>query len=431
MSKIKTFFNKIKRFFHSRRWLSIRKTTNRLYWLGILAIIGILVYFSVGIVSRYNNTLSWKHMDQSTVMAKQSLDMLYDKNNKSKEAKEKFMKYYHKAIKKNGDYNEDTSLSRVKEMKALLNDINIRKGDTDYNKLYAEVSLKYSLTQQYNSLFADKAHRLLNKNITPKEILNLSNTSFNGLSALFVRNHDDIFVDKYLEKFKKFSHDIDVFNELYNLFEQAISIDGSTVTLQQGYYKKLVSIYDNKKSDFNYQWKSTKFMDDIVRIMKPINEEVSADYKKYNNYLKDIEEKQNAIAQWKQEQYDFLQRIQSIRDEAIAKKAQEEADREEKDAVKRLKEKAEEIFESFIYMTPSRQAEYMRAINGSTSSTHIKDLIQQAKDEESRLIDADKEDNDDTSLKEEQSNEITKVNPSNKNNINNSHTVDNNVSTNK
>lgn len=75
--------------FAKRRWQVFRQV-NRLYWfVAIVALVGIGVMGS-SVYGKYKDTLNWKKNSSKVTMASQSLDLLYDKDPKSKESKISF-----------------------------------------------------------------------------------------------------------------------------------------------------------------------------------------------------------------------------------------------------------------------------------------------------------------------------------------------------
>lgn len=351
---------------------------NKIYWLIATVIISLLLFMAGSIIHQYKKTLDWEKNDSKVTMASQSLDLLYDKDPESKKAKMEFKKLRDSLLNKDGTLTANADKSSIKKMKSLLDKINIENSDDDYKKMYAEVALKFSLERQYDDLFKDKDTKKLAKGVTPKTIAELNEKSFNDLSALFVQNPNDKFVSDFLKKEQSLMDDVVTFNSLVEVFNNTVVVNGKDVTLKDGYNGNLQNEFDAVRSKLSYNWASTEYMENLVTMLKPINEQVNAKYSKYAKYQDDMAAKDAAYYSWKLTQEDFFATVKAIHDQAIAeKRAREEAARIKKQ-LEDAKVQAKKYIDELPEISADSKNNYKVMVDGAETMAELNRVIDKA-----------------------------------------------------
>lgn len=351
---------------------------NKVYWFIAAVIISLLLFMGGSILHQYKKTLDWEKNDSKVTMASQSLDLLYDKDPESKKAKMEFKKLRDSLINKDGTLSSNADKSSIKKMKSLLDKINIENSDDDYKKMYAEVALKFSLEKQYDELFKDKDTKKLAKGVTPKTIAELNEKSFNDLSALFVQNPNDKFVSDFLKKEQSLMDDVVTFNSLVDVFNNIVVVNGKEVTIKDGYNGNLQNEFDSVRSQLSYNWASTDYMENLVTMLKPINEQVNAKYSKYAKYQDDMAAKDAAYYSWKLTQEDFFATVKAIHDQAIAeKRAREEAARLKKE-LEDAKVQAKKYIDGLLELSADSKNNYKIMADGAETMAELNNVIDKA-----------------------------------------------------
>ena len=324
-------------------------TPSNVYWSVVLVFIAMIISLGVGILNQYTSSIKWKvSSNEKIAMANQSIDMLYDNSETSRENKIKFAALYSKMITKNGDLTSEATPGNVKKLHNYYTHLNSKGSDFNYKKRDAEVRLKYAILEQFDNLFTYDTHSVLYRKVTPTTIVNLNNSTFDDLTTLFVQNPHDAFVARIIKQEKKLNKDIIVLDNVAQKFNDAykFNIDDTEVTLKPGYHDNITAIYRQGMSALNYDWKSTKYMQQINNMMKPIIAWTIRKYEIYQNYLDDMKDKNSSYAAWKEQQQEFFANVKSTHAAAVAAKHQaEELAREQKvaaeaEAKRKAKEKA-------------------------------------------------------------------------------------------
>lgn len=319
-------------------------TANKIYWSLILVLIIAGISIGGGLLQQYTSSSKWKEAPDSKVaLANQSIDMLYDKNETSRANKIKFLNLYNKIISNKGNLNTKFATpENIKKIKHYYKHFNSKGSTTNYNKMYAEVLLKYSIQEQFDNLFTDDNHSTLEGTVTPTTIVDLNNSTFNDLTTLFVQNPNDAFVEHIIKLETKLNKDIKVLNKVTSDFNNAYVFNSNTVSLRKGYTKDITSIYRTEMSSLTYDWDSTEYMQSIVTMMKPIVTWTQNQYDKYSTYIADMQNKKNAYSQWTNEKQAFFEKVTATHKAAVeAKHYQEQLARERAEAAKKAKEQKE------------------------------------------------------------------------------------------
>lgn len=322
-------------------------TPSKVYWSLVLVFIAMIISLGVGVLNQYTGSIKWKaSADEKIAMANQSIDMLYDKSETSRENKIKFAALYSKMITKKGDLTSEATPGNVKKLHSYYTHLISKGSEITYKKQDAEVRLKYAILEQFDNLFTDNTHAILDRTVTPTTIVNLNNSTIADLTTLFVQNPNDAFVARIIKQEKKLNKDIIVLDGVAQKFNDAykFNIDDTEVTLKPGYHDDITAIYRQGMSALNYDWKSTKYMQQINNTMKPIVAWTIGKYESYQNYLDDMKDKSSSYAAWKEQQQEFFANVKSTHAAAVAAKHQaEEIAREQKAAAEaEAKRQAEE-----------------------------------------------------------------------------------------
>lgn len=374
------------------------KALNKVYWVLIIGVILGLGFISFEIYNKYMKLLVWDKNDPGITLASQSLDLLYDDDPISKESKIEFMKLHKSMLTRDGDLTKSASRQNVREMETLLSKINTKSSEVDYEKLYAEVALKYSIQQQYNDLFEDEERSIIKSSVTPKEIAELNNKTFNDLSAIYIKNHEDGFVIRFIEEENDLSKDVDTFNELVSMFNDGVVIKENTLTLKDGYDEDLSLAFNQIESKLVYNWTSTEYMNRIIDLLEPITEAVAKDYAKYHEYETDIANRELAYENWKLTQQEWFDTVNAIREQALAeKRAKEEAERLRKE-LEAARPVAIATIKGLDELTSSQINEYINQINSAQTMKELDDVVSNAIDQNNKV----KSDRDEAKKKEEE-----------------------------
>lgn len=317
---------------------------NKLYWSTVIALLAGGTSIGIGIIHQYKSSLKWKESpDANVALANQSIDMLYDKDPVSRANKIKFVKLYHKMIEKNGDLNTDKATPEaIQTYKYYYSHFNNKGSQVNYNKMYAEVLLKYSIQEQFDNLFTDDSHTNLEQNVTPMTIAKLNDSTFSDLTTLFVQNPNDEFVNRTIKLEKKLNGDIQKLNTIANDFNNAFSFNKNDVTLKHGYHGNISTSYEKNLKSLSYNWDSTKYMSSIVSMMTPIINWTKSQYSTYIEYKKDVHDKVAAYASWQAQKEAFFQKVADVHKAAVQEKHyQEQLERERKAAAKAARLKKE------------------------------------------------------------------------------------------
>lgn len=357
---------------------------NKVYWLLALLIVSALGFMTYSIYNKYMDTLNWEKMDPSVTMASQSLDLLYDKDPDSKKNKIEFNKLIEKMMTSDGELTAETNKSNLKQLKRYLDKIDTKSSEKDYEKLYAEVALKFSLQTQYNDLFEDEEQTILKRDVTPATLAKLNENSFNDLTTLFIKNHDDKFVKNFLAKENNLISDVDTFNALIEAFDEGVIIENKTVTLREGYRKNIQDIFNSTLNTLKFNWKSTSYMDGIVTMLKPVTNKMLSDYSKYSEYETDMANKEQAYYAWQLTKDDFFATVEAIHQQAIAeKRAKEEAERIARE-LSAAKSTAKEYVSKLPTISSSVKSSYLSAIDNAQYLDEVNSIVSQAQESESK-----------------------------------------------
>lgn len=357
---------------------------NRTYWLIAFVIIGALCFMTYSIYDKYMDTLNWEKMDPSITMASQSLDLLYDKNPESKKNKIEFNKLIEKMMTSDGELTAEANKSNLKELKSYLKHIDTKSSEKDYEKMYAEVALKYSLQTQYNDLFEDEEQTILKKNVTPLTLAKLNESSFNDLTTLFIKNHNDKFVKNFLAKEKNLVSDVETFNKLIEEFDTAVEIKDKTITLKSGYRNNIQEIFKSTLQKLHLDWKSTDYMSNIVTMLNPVTEKMMSDYLSYSEYETDMANKEQVYYSWKLTKDEFFATVEAIHQQAIAeKRAREEAERIARELAA-AKKTAKEYIGKLPTISSSVRNEFLSAIDNAQYIENVNAIVNQAQNAEAQ-----------------------------------------------
>lgn len=309
---------------------------NKVYWFtaGLLALgtLGI----SGAVLHQYSSSLNWADANNTSIpMAKQSIDMLYDKSAKSKKAKAAFLNLYHKIINSDGSLNNTNATPMaIAKIKSLYKSFNAASDPSNYQRKYGEILLKYSIQEQFDNLFTDDSDTSLENNVTPMQVAKLNNSTYNDLSSLYAQNPKDAFVKHIISLEKSLNNDIQILNDIASKFNNAYSIDRTTVTLTNGYHGDITDEFNSGMNNLKYNWESTKYIKHIVDIMNPILQWTRTQYSKHEIYIQDLQAKSSAFANWKQEQKDFFAKVEAIHQAALTAQKQAEQAKKDKQAAK-------------------------------------------------------------------------------------------------
>lgn len=360
-----------------KRW-KIFRGVNRLFWFVVVGVILVLGGMTYKIWDKYNDTLDWEKNDSSIQMASQSLDMLYDKDPKSKERKLEFTNLRKTMIDNDGQLTDEATKSNINKLKNYLKDINTDSSEIDYKKEYAEIALKYSLNQQYDDLFKDDSKTILKESVTPLSLSELNDQIFDDLKTLYKMNKDDKFVEAYINKEKRLIKDVTSFNSLVTLFNEAVIIDKNTLTLKEGYTDNLKESFDTIYSNLSYDWTSTSFMTTVVSMLKPINDEVIKDHEAYQAYITDMGNKEVAYSEWEQTKTDFFAAVQAIHEQAVAEKRAREAEEQRLNELAQLvKDKIEEL-KKFTNLPEVEYDKYIQRLEEAETKEAVYEIFSQA-----------------------------------------------------
>lgn len=311
-------------------------TKNKVYWItaGILAIGTLGITGTV--LHQYSSSLNWADANNTSIpLAKQSIDMLYDKSAKSKKAKAAFLSLYHKIINNDGSLNSNNATPMaIAKIKSLYKSFNSASDPANYQRKYGEILLKYSIQEQFDNLFTDDSDTSLESNVTPTQVAKLNNSTYSDLSALYAQNPKDAFVEHIIELEKSLNKDIQTLNDVASKFNNAYSIDRTTVTLSSGYHGDITDEFNSDMSSLKYNWESTDYIKHIVNIMNPILEWTRSQYSKHEIYIQDLQAKSAAFNNWQQEQKQFFAKVQAIHEAAVKAKQQAEQAKKDKQAAK-------------------------------------------------------------------------------------------------
>lgn len=363
--------------FAKRRWQVFRQV-NRLYWfVAIVALVGIGVMGS-SVYGKYKDTLNWKKNSSKVTMASQSLDLLYDKDPKSKESKISFDNLRAKLINSDGTLTKAADRTNLKKLERYLKEINTKGSEKDYKKLYAEIALKYSLKLQYDNLFANKAHTSLKKDISPSTIAQLNDSAFDDLQTLFLRNNDDKFVSNYLAGIETLLDDVDSFNELVDTFNSAVVIKNKEVTLKDGYHDNLEATFGATHSKLNYNWDSTKYMTNIVTMLKPVVAKTQEAYLTYGKYETDMANKQAAYEAWQATQADFLEQVKAIHAAAVKEKHEREEKEKKEKELADAKGPSKQQIDNLENLTEQDKINFKKRIDEADSMDKLQPILSEA-----------------------------------------------------
>lgn len=374
--------------FKSGKWKRIRTAINRFYWLISISTVVVILLISLSIALKYKNSVTWTKDDNSTPLASQTLDMLYDDDSTSKKAKQDFLSLSKQMLNDDGTITSLATKSNVTKLKKLLSQINVISNEINYQNIYAEITLKYALTRQYNDLFIDGSTTELKSSVSPATIAELNNSTYADINTLFMRNHDDKFVSDWLTAMNAFEPDIKTFNSLIQLFSQAVIIDGNTLTLQDGYHDDLAIQFTSTKSNLQYNWNSTEYMTRIVSLLNPVLEKVQSDYSAYANYEADMAEKELAYANWQQTQADFFAEVESIKQKALAEKAAKEEAARLAAELAEAKPLAKEKINNMINLTEEQKSAFVSAIDNATLISQVNNIVNNAQIENDRTVES-------------------------------------------
>lgn len=366
---------------------NIRKGINRTYWLIVVGVIASISIMAFQVWSKYMDTLDWEKQDPSVTMASQSLDLLYDKDPLSRKSKIEFLALKDSMLTKNGMLTDKANKTNINELKSLLENINTKSSEVDYTKEYAEVALKYSLDIQYKELFVNQDGETFKTDVTPLTLAELNNSTFDDLNTLFKMNNDDSFVKDFISKEKRMASDVDTFNELVSMFNKSVIIKGDTLSLANGFHEDLESQFLFTKANLNFKWNSTSYMDRIVSLIAPMNDELIEDYADYAEYETDQANKKVAYDNWKTTQDEWFATVRAIREQALAEKAA----REEAARVKLARDKAFKVAVEEIGLLKNISDEernnYLTRLGNASTEEEVRSIVNDANERDKFIVD--------------------------------------------
>lgn len=367
-----------------------------------------MVIMGVQVWNKYNDTLDWEKQDPRATMATQSLDLLYDKDPLARKSKIEFGELRKSMLTKEGMLTEKANKTNISELKRLLGEINTKSSEVDYEKEYAEVALKYSLDIQYKELFENHDGVTFKDHVTPLTLAELNNSTFDDLNTLFKMNNNDQFVKDFILKERKMSHDVETFNEITSLFDQAVVIKDKSLTLKEGYTDNLEDQFLIAKSNLNYKWSSTDYMVRIVGLIAPMNQELIKDYASYKSYQTDLANKELAYSNWELTKNEWYATVEAIREQALAEKAA----REEAARVKVLRDEelviAIEEIDLLTNISDEERTNYLNRLSNTVTPDDVHAIVNEAKARDTFIVDEaeriEKEKEEEEKQKEEEAN---------------------------
>lgn len=304
-----------------------RLSANKVYWITV----GVLAIGTLGITGsvlhHYSSSLNWtKATNTSVPLAKQSIDMLYDKSSQSRKAKMEFVSLYHDMINSDGSLNRDEATPmNIAKVKSLYKQFNASSDPANYQRKYGELLLKYSIQEQLDNLFTDDSDTSLENNVTPTQVAKFNNSTYNDLSSLYAQNSNDAFVKHIIQVEEELNNDIQTLNDIAGSFDKAFSIGRTTVTLADGYHDNITDEFNQKMTSLRFDWQSTNYIKRVVQVMNPILKWTMNKYNQHEIYIKDLQAKSSAFANWQNEQKQFFAKVQAIHDAAVEAQRQAQA----------------------------------------------------------------------------------------------------------
>lgn len=362
--------NRIKNTF---KWLG------RFSWIYILIMILILVIIGTNVLNKYYKTMDWEKNTNTIAMADQSLDLLYDDNEESKRAKTEFINLYKQLITTDGSLSDKVNVSTVKELKRHLDKIDLKSSEVDYDVMYAEVAMKYSLNEQFDKLFADEKRNQLKSDVTPATLAKFNNDTYPDLKLLYIMNNEDQFVINMIDDEAKFSNDVNIFNELTEVFSNAITVSGNTATFNPGYNGNISLDFNSKLRELEYKWDSTKYMSNVISLLGPTLEEIHKAYNNYAKYETDVANRDIALQSWDIEKQQFFYEVQAIRDRALAEKAERERRERIRAELEKGLPEAKDTLKEFKGLTNDEYNDYLRQLENATSMEDVNIILTNAK----------------------------------------------------
>lgn len=303
----------------------MRKVNVFFNWLILLAII-FLSIFSVLSYVNYRKTINRTQNPPSLTMAQTPVDMLND-TPKQVAIKKDFLITYNKL----GD--NAPNKSQLTQLKRDLKQIKTAHGD--YANKWRTLKARYDVVTNLKSIFV---FGKVNK--SPQTIKKTINKVNSNLNYLYSKNRHSEFVKKQVAIVKKLRSDSYILNEVANKLTGIATVKHHVWYLTQSATTQNYDVIYKKLDKLNYHWNYLNNFEGVQDSLNKALDEQTSVIDKYNNYLRDMHDKEKAYSDWESQRQ--ARRQQYEKDQEAKREEKLEREREkQREAEQERKEESE------------------------------------------------------------------------------------------
>lgn len=265
-----------------------------------LAVSGFMLY---RVYQHYQVTKDWhSEQNQELKLSEQSPDLLYDDNKISKENKRKFNLLYNKIYDENkNDFKAEFSGGKLKKLSTILKGIDKNTNQT-YLAKYNNLKTRYDIQKAYYKLFDDSNQKILKSTTTPADIKNLNDKYFQVIAGMYADNNkNDGFANRLYKIQTNLAKDAVTYNKALLEMNEIVLPEPNPTKLV---IKKLATVthlnnFRKYLDDLIYDWENITYMNVLQNRLRSPLEAQTRQYQKFDEYLKDIQERDAEIARRK------------------------------------------------------------------------------------------------------------------------------------
>lgn len=362
------------------RGYRVRKYVNGLFWVATLSGIGTVGFLTKDVYSNFKESQSWEKNSKVIPMAQQSIDMLYDSSKESRESKKKFTLLYNSMIRKDGLLKKEATLENVNKLNDYLKKIE-GSGKDRYTKRFEVVRSKFTLEEQYKSMFIDG--RTIKAEFTPQRVALNYKANLPLILDFFNANHNDKYVKMYLKNQEVLMNDVYKLAEIEEVFFTSLTIDEKKeeVRFKTSFIGDLENEINEMTKELTYSWESLAFILEMASNMRDKNDELISADNLYNQYLEDMRAFETEKANWEGEKATFLANVERIKEEAIKMeedRLKKEEEVKEFERMNSLKKSLINEIRTFSKLSEEEIYMFIERVDKSTSESELEKVRDEA-----------------------------------------------------
>lgn len=314
----------------NKEWFKKIKVTYKVMsWLVIIGSLIMIVVTTVSILNHYK-TYDLETKSNSTPMAEMDPSLL-GLNNLT-QAEKDFLTLYNQVMKTDGSI--DATSTQAEQLNNYYNTIseNIR---SNYAEKYQSFLDKYTIDSTYKSYFDKNGD--IKADVTPEKVMTFVNDSSKIINRINSTNKEDKFVKEYFTKLDDLQTDAYHLDQELGEFTKLVTkVNDTTYNMTPTITESDINNFKTKLTKLKYKWLSiaplTQF---LTTFNKPIKDMI-LDRTKFEEYQKDLADKETAYANWAQERetrkanYEYNKALQDEKARQEEEKKNAEKDKDKK-----------------------------------------------------------------------------------------------------